>query len=83
LAPVAAKWAAFGWDVREIDGHNIEEIIHALRAVQTVGDRPQMIIAHTLKGKGLSPFESAPTRKHGEPLTAEEAKIAFAELEKQ
>jgi len=81
LEPVVDKWQAFGWHVTEIDGHNLEAIMRALQTVKTITDQPQMIIAHTLKGKGLSPFEKGNTRKHGEPLTPEEAAIAMAELE--
>ena len=82
LKPIAEKWRAFGWHVREIDGHNVSEILEALDEVRQVKDRPQMIIASTLKGKGLSPFEADDVnRKHGEPLTEEEKQIALAELD--
>jgi len=81
LEPIVDKWQAFGWHVTEIDGHNLAEIMRALQTVKTITDQPQMIIAHTLKGKGLSSFEKGNTRKHGEPLTPEEAAIAFTELE--
>jgi transketolase len=81
LRPVADKWRAFGWDVRQINGHDLPEVVAALTAVQDVAARPQMIIAHTLKGKGLSLFEEdTVNRKHGVPLTAEEAAITLAEL---
>lgn len=84
LEPIADKWAAFGWDVREIDGHNMEEILKAFQAVRRVTPQPQLIIAHTLKGRGLSPFEKDDVnRKHGEPLTEEELETALAELEEQ
>jgi len=84
LFPVADKWRAFGWFVEEINGHNMEEVVSTLKKVQNIKDQPQMIICHTLKGKGLSPFEKDDVnRKHGVPLTEEEAKIAFAELDKQ
>jgi transketolase len=56
LEPVVDKWEAFGWDVREIDGHDMKQIITALQEVFKVKEQPQMIIAHTLKGRGLSPF---------------------------
>ena len=83
LKPIAEKWRAFGWHVREIDGHNVSEILEALDEVRQVKDRPQMIIASTLKGKGLSPFEADDVnRKHGEPLTEEEKQIALAEIDK-
>jgi transketolase len=82
LEPLVDKWANFGWDVREINGHHMEEILTALQAVRRVDDQPQLIIAHTLKGKGLSPFlENDVNRKHGVPLTDEEARTALEELE--
>lgn len=81
LEPLVDKWTAFGWDVREIDGHNMEAILSALRAIRSIEGQPQMIIAHTLKGRGLSPFEkNEVNRKHGVPLTEEEADIALQEL---
>lgn len=81
LEPLMDKWAAFGWDVREIDGHNMEQILSALRTIGDTEDQPQLIIAHTLKGRGLSPFEkNEVNRKHGVPLTEEEAQVAFEEL---
>lgn len=82
LKPMAEKWRAFGWYVTEIDGHNLEEIVETFEEVRKIKDQPQMIIAHTLKGKGLSPFEKDDVnRKHGEPLTEEEKEIALAELD--
>lgn len=82
LQPPAEKWHAFGWYVREIDGHDMDEILAALEGVQGVQGRPQMIVAHTLKGKGLSPFEKDDVnRKHGEPLKPEEVEVALAELD--
>ena len=84
LEPIVDKWQAFGWDVREINGHYIKEILRAFNDASRVTLQPQMIIAHTLKGKGLSPFSSDDVnRKHGETLSAEEAKIALAELDEQ
>lgn len=53
--PVAAKWQSFGWEVLEVDGHDIDELINALN--QESKDRPRMIIAHTTKGKGVSFME--------------------------
>ena len=82
LEPFAEKWRAFGWQVFEMDGHNMEQVMDTLQKVETVEGQPQMIIAHTLKGKGLSPFEKDDVnRKHGVPLTPEEAQIAYAELD--
>ncbi len=83
LFPIADKWRAFDWDVREIDGHDLKEIRDALQAVQQVNGKPQMVIAHTKKGKGLSPFENNNVnRMHGEVLNPEQARTAIAELER-
>jgi transketolase len=84
LFPIGDKWRAFGWFVEEINGHNMEEVMSILKKVRDLKDQPQMIICHTLKGRGLSPFEKDDVnRKHGVPLTEEEATIALAELDKQ
>ena len=56
LEPFADKWQSFGWDVREVDGHNHEEIIHTLNSSS---DRPVCIIADTIKGKGVSFMENS------------------------
>lgn len=53
-----AKWEAFGWAVREVDGHNFEEIVPALKAVPFEKGKPSIIIAHTIKGKGIQDFEN-------------------------
>jgi len=83
LIPFAEKWRAFGWYVVEIDGHNLEQVLNAFNDVQKVRDKPQMIVAHTLKGKGLSPFEQDDvTRKHGVPLKPQEMETALAELDR-
>jgi transketolase len=86
LEPLRGKWASFGWDVLEIQGHDLEQIPGAFEAAggrQGAGEgRPRAVIAHTLKGKGLSPFEKDKVnRKHGVPLTPEEAETALAELD--
>lgn len=57
LEPLAAKWEAFGWAVREIDGHDLSQIFEALEAVPFLQQRPSVIIAHTVKGKGVSFME--------------------------
>ncbi len=58
LDPFAAKWQAFGWSVREVDGHNLEQIEQALRQVPYEVGRPSCLIAHTVKGKGVSFMEN-------------------------
>jgi len=83
LVPVADKWRAFGWYVVEIDGHDMGAILQAFDDVRRRPERPQIVIAHTLKGKGLSPFEQDETnRKHGVPLEPDEADLALAELDR-
>jgi transketolase len=82
LAPVVDKWEAFGWKPFEIDGHDLTAIIDTYQQAREVKGRPQIIIAHTKKGKGLSPFEKDPeSHKHGVTLTKEEAQIALTELD--
>jgi transketolase len=54
LEPAPDKWQAFGWAVREIDGHDMDQIVSALDELPYVEDKPSMIIAHTVKGKGVS-----------------------------
>jgi transketolase len=82
LEPIGDKWATFGWDVQTIDGHHYKDILAALYTVRTNTERPQLIIANTLKGRGLSPFqEDNVNRKHGVPLTEEEMAVAIAELD--
>ena len=79
LDPLAPKWQAFGWQVIEIDGHNYDQILKAYdTATQTKG-APTVIIARTVKGKGVGFIENRPDM-HGVPLTKEEAERAYAEL---
>jgi len=56
--PLADKWRAFGWDVQVIDGHDMEQILQALEKASAVQGRPQMIVAETVKGKGISFMEN-------------------------
>lgn len=82
LEPYVDKWRAFGWHVEEIDGHNMGEILEAYQTVRRIENQPQMIVAHTRKGRGLSPFEKDDVnRRHGEPLDAEEMQVALQELD--
>ena len=54
LEPLADKWRAFGWSVRELDGHNMDEIVTVLDALPFSPDGPSLMLAHTVKGKGVS-----------------------------
>jgi transketolase len=79
LEPIAAKWQAFGWNVLEIDGHNMKEILAAFDQAKTVKGKPTIIIAHTIKGKGVS-FMEGVVDFHGRAPTKEEAEKALEEL---
>jgi transketolase len=80
IEPVASKWAAFGWNVIDIDGHDIEEILDALDDAETVKGKPSVILAHTVKGKGVSFFEGK-VEYHGMAPTPEELEKALKEME--
>lgn len=80
LEPFAEKWRAFGWATREIDGHNIGEIEEALTAIPFEEGRPSCVIAHTVKGKGVSFMENKLLWHYRSPQE-EEFEAALAELE--
>ena len=79
LEPLADKWRAFGWHVITVDGHDYEQIIDALDEAETVKNRPTYIIAHTVKGKGVSFMENV-VGWHGVAPSREEADRAIAEI---
>lgn len=79
LEPFADKWRAFGWAVREIDGHNLEEIEMALQQLPFEIGRPSCVIAHTVKGKGVSFMEDKLLWHYRSPQ-GEEYRAALAEL---
>jgi len=79
LEPLAAKWQAFGWPVIEIDGHKMDEIDKALDEAQAVRGTPVFIIAHTVKGKGVSFMENNP-EWHGKAPKPAEAVAAIREI---
>ncbi|MEK7449808.1 MAG: transketolase [Planctomycetota bacterium] len=79
LAPVVQKWQAFGWLVIDIDGHNFREIIAALDKAETIKGQPTIIIARTVKGKGVSFMENK-SEWHGKTPSAQEAAAALKEL---
>jgi len=78
--PVREKWEAFGWHVTETDGHDIRQIIDVLDGVDAITGRPKMIIAHTVKGKGVKFAEHVAAFHNGE-LTAEQFEQACHELQ--
>ncbi len=79
IAPVKNKWEAFNWHVIEIDGHNLDEIEKAVKEFKNIQEKPTMVIAHTVKGKGVSFMENK-VDFHGVAPTKEEAEIALKEL---
>jgi transketolase len=79
LEDLAGKWEAFGWHVIEIDGHNIESIIDATSQARAITNRPTVIIAHTIPGKGVD-FMEYNYKWHGMPPNAEQAKEALEDL---
>ncbi|GAA1145545.1 transketolase [Nocardioides aquiterrae] len=79
LEPFADKWVAFGWDVIEVDGHDIEEISAGLDIDPRDRDRPRCVIAHTIKGKGVSFMENN-VLWHYRPPSDEELALALAEV---
>jgi len=82
IEPVVEKWLAFNWAVREIDGHNLEEILAAFDWADSVRDKPCIIIAHTIKGKGVSFMENA-VGWHGKAPSPEQRDMALKELEER
>lgn len=80
LEPLAAKWQSFGWHVIEIDGHNMREILSAYTQAKTIKGKPTVIIAHTVKGKGVS-FMEGVCDFHGKAPSIEEEEKALKELE--
>jgi len=81
LAPLADKWKSFGWHVIQCDGHSIEELLKAFDEARTIKQKPTVIIAQTVKGKGVSFMEHV-VDFHGRAPTNEEKDIALGELEK-
>ncbi len=76
LEPLAEKYKAFGWNVIEIDGHNIQKIIDACEESKAIYEKPTMIIAHTIPGKGI-PFMEFLTEWHGKTPSSEEKEKAI------
>ena len=80
LEPFAKKWEAFGWQVIEIDGHDFTQLTQAFNQAKLIKRQPTVIIAHTIKGKGVSFMENNPDF-HGKAPNAKEVEIALKELE--
>ena len=79
LEPFADKYRAFNWHVLEVDGHNIQQFVDAVNEAKAIYEKPTVIVAHTIPGKGVSFMENDYVW-HGKPPNQEEAKRALAEL---
>ncbi len=79
LEPLVEKWQSFGWHVLEADGHDIGDLLAKLEEAKAVEGQPAIIIAHTIKGKGVS-FVEADYTWHGRALNEEQAVLAREEL---
>ena len=79
IHPAVDKWQAFGWHVLDIDGHNMAQVVAALEEAKSHKGKPTMIVANTIKGKGVSYMENV-CEWHGRAPCQEEADQALAEL---
>lgn len=80
LEPLANKWRAFGWNVIDLDGHNIQAILNEFNQAKRYQNGPTVLLAHTTPGKGVSFMENK-YEWHGKPPNAEEATLALQELQ--
>lgn len=79
INPVADKWRAFNWNVLQVNGHSVKELIPAIEEAKKSKERPSIIIAQTVKGKGVSFIENK-TEWHNNKLSEEQYKLALSEL---
>lgn len=80
LEPLNKKWESFGWHVVQCDGHNVQELLDGFGEAKTVKKKPTILIAHTVKGKGISFMEHV-VDFHGRAPTEKEKEIGLKELE--
>jgi transketolase len=80
LEPLGDKWRAFGWNVIEINGHEVKQILAALFEAGTTEDQPSVIIAHTIKGRGVSYMENGPLWHGSVKLSEDDTRRALADL---
>jgi transketolase len=79
LEDLRGKWESFGWHVQEIDGHNIESVIDAASMARAISNKPSVVIAHTIPGKGVD-FMEYDYKWHGTPPNSDQAKEALTKL---
>lgn len=82
LEPLPDKWRAFNWNVVEVDGHSFPDLFYAFRVARETKTAPTVVIARTVKGKGVSFMEAEGPKYHGVAPTPEELQRALAELER-
>ncbi len=82
ISPLADKWRAFGWNVLEIDGHSVVQILDALDVAERIPQRPTAIVAHTVKGKGVSFMENQ-VGWHGKAPSPDELCRALTEIDER
>ncbi len=80
--PLASKWEAFGWNAISVDGHDVDAILAGLEIAKRTVGKPTVIVAHTVKGKGVSFMEGQP-KWHANSATPEEVERGIAELSKE
>ncbi len=79
VEPLVSKWKAFGWNVKEIDGHDMEDIVHSIDMMKEIHGAPSVLIAHTIKGKGV-PFMEGSLAFHGKAADDEQLGVALEAL---
>jgi transketolase len=79
LSALAARWSAFGWSVLEVDGHDFGQLQAAFSRAQETASRPSVVLARTVKGRGV-PFMEGQWEWHGKTPTSEEARLALSLL---
>ncbi len=80
LEPIANKWESFGFEVTSVEGHNFTSISHGFKIINNKNGQPKLIIANTIKGKGISFMEGVPSWHYWTKLTDEQIKIANKDL---
>lgn len=81
MSPMSARWSAFGWQVSEVDGNNVDEIENVVNGLDTLQGPPHVVIARTVFGKGVSFMENQ-IKWHYLPLSLNEYQVAMQEIEK-
>jgi transketolase len=82
LEPIKQRWESFGWEVLEVDGHHLEELVNTFRKLPAINSKPHLVIAHTIKGKGVSFIENKAKWHHGVP-NQDQYNLAMEEINKR